>query len=295
MTRTSDLSAMVDRLATIELEGRALGFAAADELAERIRDRAIALYRFGSAVAARAGILLADTKFEFGLLPDGQLLLIDEVLTPDSSRFWDAAAYAPGRPQASYDKQFVRDWLETRPGRRRPPVRPCRPRCRGHADPLCRGIRTDHREPPSGAISRRTSSPDEQLERIPFAVNVTPKDGILDPQGRAVEGSLPHLGVTGVSAIRVGRRVELTVTAPSNPEARATVERLAGELLSNPLIEAYAIELLGASRPRRQPSRRRVLLPDGPHRRRPVPGLEPRHRRGQRAAGGRCRAGRPVA
>jgi phosphoribosylformylglycinamidine synthase PurS subunit len=79
-----------------------------------------------------------------------------------------------------------------------------------------------------------------------FAVNVTPKDGILDPQGRAVEGSLPHLGVTGVSSIRVGRRVELTVAAASEPEARATVERLAAELLSNPLIEAYAIELLGA-------------------------------------------------
>ena len=79
-----------------------------------------------------------------------------------------------------------------------------------------------------------------------FAVNVTPKDGILDPQGRAVEGSLPHLGVTGVSAIRVGRRVELTVDAPTEADARAVVERLAGELLSNPLIEAYAIELLGA-------------------------------------------------
>jgi len=110
-----DLSAMVDRLAVVELGGRALGFAAADELTERIRDRAIALYRFGAAVAARAGILLADTKFEFGLLPDGQLILIDEVLTPDSSRFWDAAAYEPGRAQASYDKQYVRDWLETQP------------------------------------------------------------------------------------------------------------------------------------------------------------------------------------
>ena len=82
-----------------------------------------------------------------------------------------------------------------------------------------------------------------------FAVNVTPKDGILDPQGRAVEGSLPHLGVTGVTSIRVGRRVELTVTADSEPEARATVERLADDLLSNPLIEAYTIELLGAVAP----------------------------------------------
>jgi len=78
-----------------------------------------------------------------------------------------------------------------------------------------------------------------------YAVNVTPKEGILDPQGRAVEGSLPHLGVTGVSAIRVGRRVELTVDAPTEAAARTTVERLASELLSNPLIETFAIDLLG--------------------------------------------------
>ncbi len=77
-----------------------------------------------------------------------------------------------------------------------------------------------------------------------FAVNVAPKPGILDPQGRAVEGSLGHLGVSGVSSVRVGRRVELTVEAVGEAEARAIVERLAGELFSNPLIEAFAIELL---------------------------------------------------
>ncbi len=80
-----------------------------------------------------------------------------------------------------------------------------------------------------------------------FAVNVTPKAGILDPQGRAVEGSLPHLGVSGVHDVRVGRRVELTVEAASEADARITVERLAGELLSNPMIEAYAVELLGST------------------------------------------------
>jgi phosphoribosylformylglycinamidine synthase len=78
-----------------------------------------------------------------------------------------------------------------------------------------------------------------------FAVNVTPRPGILDPQGRAVEQSLPHLSIQGVSAVRVGRRVELTVEAGSEAEARATVDRLARELLSNPLIEAYDIEPLG--------------------------------------------------
>jgi phosphoribosylformylglycinamidine synthase subunit PurS len=80
-----------------------------------------------------------------------------------------------------------------------------------------------------------------------FAVNVSPKPGILDPQGRAVEGSLGHLGIEGVSAVRVGRRIELTVTAADEATARATVERLASELLSNPLIEAYAIEAAGAT------------------------------------------------
>ena len=80
-----------------------------------------------------------------------------------------------------------------------------------------------------------------------FAVNVTPKPGILDPQGRAVEGSLGHLGIVGVSGVRVGRRVELTVDAADEPAARVTVEQLAAELLSNPLIEAYDIELLAAA------------------------------------------------
>jgi len=85
-------------------------------IAERAREIALDLYRWGSALAETRGIILADTKFELGL-PDGpdggqELILIDEVMTPDSSRFWDASAYEPGRAQASFDKQFVRDWLE---------------------------------------------------------------------------------------------------------------------------------------------------------------------------------------
>jgi phosphoribosylformylglycinamidine synthase len=80
-----------------------------------------------------------------------------------------------------------------------------------------------------------------------FAVAVMPKPGILDPQGRAVEQGLPHLGVDGVRDVRVGRRVELTVEAASEGAARAVVETLARELFSNPLIETYAVELLGAA------------------------------------------------
>jgi phosphoribosylformylglycinamidine synthase PurS subunit len=78
-----------------------------------------------------------------------------------------------------------------------------------------------------------------------FAVNVTPKPGILDPQGRAVEKSLPHLGIAGVSAVRVGRRVEMTVQAADAAAARAVVDQLASELLSNPLMELFEVEALG--------------------------------------------------
>jgi len=86
------------------------------DTAERVRDLAIALYRRAAAETERVGILLADTKFEFGIdETTGDIVLIDEALTPDSSRFWDGATYEPGRPQASFDKQFVRDWLETQP------------------------------------------------------------------------------------------------------------------------------------------------------------------------------------
>ncbi|MGZ6267161.1 MAG: phosphoribosylformylglycinamidine synthase subunit PurS [Candidatus Limnocylindrales bacterium] len=85
------------------------------------------------------------------------------------------------------------------------------------------------------------------MSEFRYAVYVLPKPGILDPQGRAVELSLPHLNVTNVSRVRVGRRAELTVTADSEAAARRVVEGLAGELLSNPLIEAYAIELLEAT------------------------------------------------
>ena len=92
------------------------------DLAERVASIAIALYRRGAEIAEPAGVILADTKFEFGTDPaTGELILIDEVLTPDSSRFWDATDYQPGRAQASFDKQYVRDWLETLDWDKTPP------------------------------------------------------------------------------------------------------------------------------------------------------------------------------
>jgi len=103
------------------------------ELATRIRDIAIQLYQRAAALALSKGIIIADTKFEFGLDADGTLTLMDEVLTPDSSRFWPvegyAAAFREGRNPPSYDKQFVRDWLEQatvdgKPWGKKPPAPP---------------------------------------------------------------------------------------------------------------------------------------------------------------------------
>ena len=83
------------------------------DLATRIRDISIRLYEAASAIAAKKGIIIADTKFEFGLDSDGTLVLMDEVLTPDSSRYWPADSYREGANPPSFDKQFLRDWLET--------------------------------------------------------------------------------------------------------------------------------------------------------------------------------------
>jgi phosphoribosylaminoimidazole-succinocarboxamide synthase len=82
------------------------------DVAATIRDRALELYRFGAGYADTRGFILCDTKFEFGLV-DGELILVDEVLTPDSSRYWDKAAYTPGKAQEAFDKQYVRDYLLT--------------------------------------------------------------------------------------------------------------------------------------------------------------------------------------
>ena len=93
-------------------------------LAHRVRDLSLAIYDEGRRTCEERGIILADTKFEFGQDAEGELLLIDEVLTPDSSRFWPKEHYAPGRGQPSLDKQPIRDWLETVPGWNKKPPAP---------------------------------------------------------------------------------------------------------------------------------------------------------------------------
>jgi phosphoribosylaminoimidazole-succinocarboxamide synthase len=93
-----------------------------DHVADRCRELTLAIYRMASAIAEERGIIIADTKFEFGIEEHGgELILIDEVLTPDSSRFWLASSYAPGREQHNFDKQFLRDYLESTGWNKTPP------------------------------------------------------------------------------------------------------------------------------------------------------------------------------
>jgi phosphoribosylaminoimidazole-succinocarboxamide synthase len=87
-----------------------------------LRETSLELYRQARDYARGRGIIIADTKFEFGTDKDGNVLLVDEALTPDSSRFWPAESYTPGRPQPSFDKQFVRDYLETLEWNKQPPA-----------------------------------------------------------------------------------------------------------------------------------------------------------------------------
>ncbi len=90
-------------------------------LAERLKELTLTIYERAAAIALERGIILADTKFEFGFC-DGELILVDEVCTPDSSRFWPVDGYAPGGPQPSFDKQYVRDWLDATGWDREPPA-----------------------------------------------------------------------------------------------------------------------------------------------------------------------------
>jgi len=98
----------------VEITGR--------ELAEKLRDLTLEIYAEAAAYAAERGLIIADTKFEFGLDEAGRIVWMDEALTPDSSRFWPAGDYEPGRPQQSFDKQYVRDWLETSGWNKEPPA-----------------------------------------------------------------------------------------------------------------------------------------------------------------------------
>ena len=172
----------IDRAAAVELVG--------EERYDEAEATALALYELVSEHARERGIILADTKLEFGIDENGALVLGDEAFTPDSSRFWPADEYRAGSTPPSFDKQFVRDyceslgWDKTSPG-----PRASRRRRRRHAGALRRGVRAADRP-----LVRRLPGRPERGARMRATVLVRPKPGILDPQGQAVESSLRHLG-----------------------------------------------------------------------------------------------------
>ena len=215
---------------------------------ERVRDISIDLYSFAAAHARERGVILADTKFELGLDEDGELVVGDEVLTPDSSRYWPVDGYEVGKGQPSFDKQYVRDWAAASGWDKKPPA-PDDPRgrCRGHPCALRRGVRADHRRAVSG-VARAYGPEGRRRQRrggvsgvsVRARVLIRPKAGILDPQGEAVQRALPALGFEGVANVHIGRLVELDVEDPSQ------LEPMCEKLLANPLVEDYEI-VLGAA------------------------------------------------
>ena len=157
--------------------------------------------------------MIADTKFELGFI-DGELAICDEILTPDSSRFWAASAWAPGTTPPSFDKQPVRDWAEIdRLGQGvGAPADPGGGR-RRDADPLRGRLRTDHRTSARRLVRRRHV-------KFTAVVEITGREGIADPQGQTIERALPALGFEGVEHVRVGKVIRF-VARGSRRDRRA--------------------------------------------------------------------------
>ena len=212
------------------------GIALVGEARYREVERAsIALYERAAAAALERGIILADTKFEFGIDGDGELVVADEVLTPDSSRFWPADSYAPGSSPPSFDKQYVRDWLETQAvGQDAARARAARRGARRHGRALPRGLRATR-----GAAVRELPRRDGGA-RVKVTVLVRPKEGILDPQGEAIRQALTTLGYPA-SSVRAGRVFDVELDVPDAAEAERVGREAADRVLANGLIEGYEV------------------------------------------------------
>ena len=225
-------------------------------LLEELRELSLELYELARRARRERGIILADTKFEFGRDADGTIVLGDEVLTPDSSRFWPADGYEPGRRAA-----VVRQAVRARLGRRDPAGTSRRPRpsCPTRWSQRTRAQYVEAYE----RITASRSTPGWRGPALRVRVLIRPKEGILDPQGQAVERALPALGFEGVAQ----RARRAPGRARRATDAVARVEEMCERLLANPLIEDYEVQAWTSSA-------REV-------RRRPLPRLL---RRGRRAA-----------
>ncbi|MDN6020804.1 MAG: phosphoribosylaminoimidazolesuccinocarboxamide synthase [Acidipropionibacterium jensenii] len=224
-------------------------------VAEELRRLSLAIYARAEQIARDRGSILADTKVEVGHRADGTIVLGDEVLTPDSSRFWDASQWAPGGSNPSFDKQFVRDWLTFGSGWDRhsdeePPTLP---------DNIVSATRDRYLEAwtmltgvsdPLGSADAGTVRPgtDDQTsagtDRIGamarVVVDVMPKPEILDPQGKAITGVLGRRAHEGLT-VRQGKRFE--ITGEGVEDRLDEIREIAETMLANTVIESYDIHV----------------------------------------------------
>jgi phosphoribosylaminoimidazole-succinocarboxamide synthase len=212
------------------------------EVAAQLRRLSLAIYSRAEQIARERGIILADTKVEFGRRADGTIVLGDEVLTPDSSRFWDAAQWAPGGANPSFDKQFVRDWLSFGSGWDRtsdqpPPSLP---------DDIVTATRNRYLEAwtkltgVTDPLGEQGADADRIGAMARVVVDVMPKPEILDPQGKAITGVLGRRAHEGLT-VRQGKRFE--ITGEGVEDRLDEITKIAEEMLANTVIESYDIHV----------------------------------------------------
>ena len=222
-----------------------------DEAAEL----AVKLFDVGQKICAERGLILVDTKYEFGRDKSGRLVAIDEVHTPDSSRFWQEATYPErfraGQDPDPLDKDFVRRWYigQGYKGDGEPPAMTDEVRARALRT-LHRRVRADHRRTLRArcAAASWLASPSEPRHRSPLMkakVIVRVKPEVLDPQGSAVKRALDRLGFAGVSDVRVGKVIEIEIDEAHAraPDLERRLAEMADGMLANPVTEDYEVVL----------------------------------------------------
>jgi phosphoribosylaminoimidazole-succinocarboxamide synthase len=217
-----------------------------------IAEKALALFARGSEIAQKRGLILVDTKYEFGKDADGKIVLMDEIHTPDSSRYWYSRTYDDrmkqgGDPDA-LDKEFLRRYLVSvgYKGEGEPPPLPDDVRVEAalrysQTFELLTGQEfTPEVGDPTARIRRNLKL--SGAARV-AKVFITPRKGLLDPQGEAVSRSLVGLGFPEVKGVLVGKYLEVAVEEPDRQRAEARVREMCQKLLANPIIEDFRIEL----------------------------------------------------
>jgi len=232
-----------------------------DAAATFLRDTALKIYQFGHDFMSRIGITLVDTKFEFGQTETGEIILIDECMTPDSSRYYESATYKPGMKSVCYDKQQIRDYLETLDWGKTPPA-PSLPEeivqagSRQYTALLTMLEECAAREATQSASSGSPASPVSPVGSAaphptsstpmrPFnaTVAVTLKPEVFDVQGQTILQALGHMRYDNIRRLRAGKWFEIQMDAATADEARAQIDKISHDLLSNPVIEAYKIDV----------------------------------------------------